>query len=96
MVFGLTCLCLLWCLSLRSVRETFRVVPHTPWSAGRTSYTYNLGGPPHPVIVTIRDNGDYIRVLIYSCYTTITGWGVLLTYNPYKPHHTNNLLLDSP
>ena len=37
-----------------------------------------LGGPPHPVIVTIRDNKDYIRVLLYSYYTTITGWGVLL------------------
>ena len=28
---------------------------------------------------------DYIRVLSYSYYTTITGWGVLLTYN-----HTSN------
>ena len=37
-----------------------------------------LGGPPHPVIVTIRDNRDYIKVLLYSYYTTITGWGVLL------------------
>ena len=35
---------------------------------------------PHPVIVTIRDNKDYIRVLLYSYYTTITGWGVLLIY----------------
>ena len=34
---------------------------------------------PHPVIVTIRDNKEYIRVLLYSYYTTITGWGVLLT-----------------
>ena len=33
---------------------------------------------PHPVIVTMRDNWDYFRVL-YSYYTTITGWGVLLT-----------------
>ena len=33
---------------------------------------------PHPVIVIIRDNKDYIRVLVYSHYTTITGWGVLL------------------
>ena len=33
---------------------------------------------PHPVIVIIRDNRDYIRVLLYSYYTTITGWGVLL------------------
>ena len=43
-----------------------------------------LGGPPHPVIVTIRGNRDYIRVLLYSHYTTITGWGVLLmkTFHP--------------
>ena len=33
---------------------------------------------PYPVIVTIGDNRDYIRVLLYSYYTTITGWGVLL------------------
>ena len=33
---------------------------------------------PHPVIVTIGDNRDNIRVLLYSYYTTITGWGVLL------------------
>ena len=37
-----------------------------------------LGGPPHPAIVTIRDDKDYIRVQFYSYYTTITGWGVLL------------------
>ena len=30
---------------------------------------------PHPVMVTIMDNKDYIRVLLYSYYTTITGWG---------------------
>ena len=30
---------------------------------------------PHPVIVTIRDNKDYIRVLLYFYYTTITGCG---------------------
>ena len=28
--------------------------------------------------MTIRDNRDYIKVLVY--YTTITGWGVLLYY----------------
>ena len=33
---------------------------------------------PHPGILTIRDNRDYIRVLLYSYYITITGWGVLL------------------
>ena len=38
-----------------------------------TSETYGLGGPPHLVIVTIRDNEDYIRVLLYPYYTTITG-----------------------
>ena len=37
---------------------------------------------PHPEIVAIRDNKDYISVLLYSYYTTITGWGVLLTYLP--------------
>ena len=34
--------------------------------------------PAQPVIVTIRDDSDYIRALLYSKYTTITGWGVLL------------------
>ena len=34
---------------------------------------------PHPVI-SMGGNRDYIRVLLYSYYTTITGWGVLLTY----------------
>ena len=28
--------------------------------------------------MTIGDNRDYIRVLLYSYYTPITGWGVLL------------------
>ena len=31
-------------------------------------------------MVTIGDNRDYIRVLLYSYYTTITGWGVLLIH----------------
>ena len=39
---------------------------------------------PHPVIVTIRDNKDYIKVLLYSYYTTITGWGVLLRDAPSR------------
>ena len=42
----------------------------------------SLRWTPHPVIVTIGDNRAYIRVLLYSCYTTITGWGVLLRYHP--------------
>ena len=37
-----------------------------------------LGGPPRPVIVTIRDNKDYFKVLWFSYHSTITGWGVLL------------------
>ena len=35
---------------------------------------YGLGGPPTPVTMTIIDNKDSIRVLLYSYYTTITGW----------------------
>ena len=38
-----------------------------------------LGGP-RPVIVTIKDNKNHIRVLLKSYYTTTTGWGVLLRY----------------
>ena len=34
---------------------------------------YGLGGPPHPVIVTIRDNKDYIRVLLYSIIALLQG-----------------------
>ena len=41
---------------------------------------YSLGGPP-TVIVTIGDNRDYTRVLLYFYYTTITGWGVFLRYS---------------
>ena len=41
---------------------------------------YRLGEPPHPVIVIIRDNRDFMRVLLYSHYTTTTGWVVLLKY----------------
>ena len=35
---------------------------------------------PHPVILTIRDNGDSIRVLVYSYDITLTMWGVHRTY----------------
>ena len=42
-----------------------------------------LGGP-HPVIVTIRNDEDYIRVLSCSFYPTITGRGVHLRHHP-KP-----------
>ena len=56
---------------------------------------------PHPVIVTIRDNRDYIRVLLYSYYTNITRGRppklymvilgdsffkhMLMNQNPYRP-----------
>ena len=40
--------------------------------------TVYLRTPPAPVIVTIMDIKDYIRVLLFSYCTTITGWGVLL------------------
>ena len=44
----------------------------------KADYSRWVRWTPHPVIVTIRDNKDYIRVLLYSSYTTITGWGLLL------------------
>ena len=55
---------------------------------GGTHYSKHdyLGGPPHPVIVTIGDSRDYIRVLLYSYYTTITGWRVLLNDYRLKAH----------
>ena len=33
-----------------------------------------------PPVVVIRDTEDCIRVLLYSYYTTIPGWGFYLTY----------------
>ena len=38
-------------------------------------YLYLRRTPPHPAIVTIRENTDYIRVLFYSYSTTITELG---------------------
>ena len=35
---------------------------------------------PQPVIVTIMDNKDYIRVLLYSIIPLLQGGGVLLKY----------------
>ena len=48
---------------------------------GSTTNKTLLRWTPQPVIVTIRDDKDYIRVLLHSYYTTMTGWGVLLTNN---------------
>ena len=33
--------------------------------------------------MTIRDNKDHTRVLLYSDYIAITGWGVLLMYSMF-------------
>ena len=35
--------------------------------------------------MTIRDNKDYIRVLVSCYYTTITGWGFLLKLTHFTP-----------
>ena len=52
--------------------------PLWPEGFSFTGLVVEVRWTPHPVIVTIRDNRDYLRVLLYSYYTTITGWGVLL------------------
>ena len=44
-----------------------------------------LGGPP-PCNSGYKDNKDYIRILLYSYYTTITGWGVFLMQTPKMIH----------
>ena len=46
---------------------------------------------PHPVIVAIRDNKDYIRALLFSYSTTITGCGVLLMYTQQQAYPPRNL-----
>ena len=46
----------------------------------QSPYGILCGWTPQSVIVTIGDNRDYIRVLLYSYYTTIVGWRVLLRY----------------
>ena len=59
-----------WCLGYVHVRV---------WGCEAAAYHLDsLGETPHPVIGTIRANKDYIRVSLYSYYTTITGWGVLI------------------
>ena len=36
-------------------------------------HTFQVRRTPHPVIVIIRDNSDYTRVLVYSCYYRVGG-----------------------
>ena len=38
----------------------------------------------HTVTVTFRDNGNKIGIVLYSYYTTITGWGALLKYTRFR------------
>ena len=47
---------------------------------------------PHPVIVTIRDNKDCIRILLYSYKTTNTGRGVLLKCTTQKGFHIRSTM----
>ena len=56
----------------------------TSFAAGVRAKTVWIRWTPHSVIVTLKDNGDYIRVLLYSRDTTITGWKLLLNFGP-KP-----------
>ena len=46
-----------------------------------TESTLHLMRTTHSVIVAGKDCKEYTRVLLNSCYITIAGWGVLLTYN---------------
>ena len=48
---------------------------------------------PHPIILPIRDNKDYIRVLLYSYYTTMGG--VLLKSTIQLPNITKMVVLGS-
>ena len=52
-------------MAIRDIKDYIKVLLYsyyttiTGWGVG-----YGLGGPTLPVIVTIRVNGDYIRVLL--------------------------------
>ena len=37
--------------------------------------------------MTVGDNKDHIKVLLYSSYTTNTGWGLLLSNTVAAPAH---------
>ena len=50
-----------------------RTARHRVTTAGFPKCGLDIRRTPHPAIVAIRDNKDYIRVLLYSYYTTITG-----------------------
>ena len=56
---------LVFCLGLEGLGS--RVFRHGGCSQGRCKRE-GLGGPPHPVTVIIRNNGDCRRVLIFLSY----------------------------
>ena len=65
-------------ITLGSLSDFSRFLGHPGF---RASTVFWFRWTPQPVIVTIRDHGYDTGVLLYSYYTTITGWGVLLTLN---------------
>ena len=67
-------------LSMGNFVPWFLAPNHGPSIALLGLYRVYFRWTPHPVIVTIMDNKDYIGVLLYSYYSTVTGWGVLLRY----------------
>ena len=56
-----------------SILSSTLSVPECGDSGQGSARDMYLRWTPHPVLVTIRNSKDYIRVLLYSCYTTITG-----------------------
>ena len=45
------------------------------WDFGSGIQELASSEPPHPVIVIMKDNKDYIRVLIFLLYRWYRGWG---------------------
>ena len=74
----------LYCQLLRSPHYTNPKTNAKPstFLAARQSLTRTDETDPQPVIVTIRDSGDYMRVLLFSYYTTIIGCWAHLTPKP--------------
>ena len=46
--------------------------------------------------MTILDNEDYIRVLLYSYHSTLTGWEVLLSYSSVRVISYKGIVLSVP
>ena len=58
------------------IQPSGRSYNHT---VGSSLAVLHTNGQPFPLLVTIRDNKDHIRVLLYSYYNTIPGFGALLS-----------------